>query len=58
MIRYFKEAVVQPKELLEQKKLMSHTLNELKEMATQRNIELSARPTKIEIVKALSESDK
>lgn len=58
MIRYFKEAVIQPKELLDQKELMSHTLVELKEMAEKRNIELSARPTKIEIVKALSESDK
>lgn len=59
MIRYFKEhAVVQPKELVAQKELLGHTIAELKAMALEEGIELPAKATKIEIVKALSESDK
>lgn len=59
MIRYFKEhAVVQPKELVAQKELLAHTIAELKDMALEKGIDLPAKVTKIEIVKALSESDK
>jgi len=56
--RYFKEnAVVQPKELIAQKELLSLSIAELRKLAADRNVELPSRATKIEIVKALSESE-
>lgn len=58
MIKYFKEhAVVQPKELVAQKELLSHTNKELRAIAAERGIEVPEKATKIEIVKALSESN-
>lgn len=57
MIRYFKEGTVLPKKLVEEKDLMSRKVAELREIAKERGVVISASATKAEIVKALSDSD-
>lgn len=54
---YFKEAIL-PDSLVVAKDLMSRPIAELRTLAAERGIELHAKATKAEIVKALSESDK
>jgi hypothetical protein len=55
--RYFKEGTVLPKKLVEEKDLMSRKVAELREIAKERGVVISAGATKAEIVKALSNSD-
>lgn len=55
MIKYFKEGAVLPKKLEVAKGLAEHSVAELRELANAKGIELPAKATKAEIVKALSE---
>lgn len=58
MIKYFKEGAVLPQKLVVEKDYMSKTVGQLKEIADELGVELPAKATKAEIVKALSESNK